>query len=67
MNKNALAEKMADKKYQASGYFGGKAQVVGGKIAGIKYFDHQKAVQESLQEIERMKPEELAKLEKELG
>lgn len=67
MDKNALADKMATKKYLASGYFGGKAQVVGGKIAGIKYFDHKKAVAESLQEIERMKPDELAKLEKELG
>lgn len=67
MDNAKLAERMANQKYIANGYFGGKASIVGGKVAGIKYFDHAKARAESLQEIERMSPEEREKVEKELS
>lgn len=67
MNDAQLAERMANQKYLANGFFGGRANIVGGKVAGIKYFDHAKARAESLEEIKRMKPEDRARVEKELG
>lgn len=53
MNKQQLAEKMAQDKYMRAGYFGGRANIQSGKVVGIKYFDHKQAVEDSLKEIEK--------------